>query len=153
MTQKMFKIMAVGVCGLALTGCTGSTDPAEAGLFDNIKNLSTGEYDRQIAEKDAQAAAIIANNNASQARINQKRSQSAANSGEIQALRNQLNKVQAQASAARAQVASDPVKLQKLNALDGQLRGIRSDVNSGAVSSATRSELNRVSAAISALTS
>lgn len=153
MTKRMLKTLALGLCGFGLAGCTGSTDPAEAGLFDNIKNLNSGEYDRQIAEKDAQAASIIANNNASQRRIDAKKRQSASNSGEISALRGQIAKVRAQASAARSRIGSDPAKVQRLNALESQLNGIQTDVNAGAVSSATRSELNRVSAAISALTS
>ena len=107
----------------------------------------------RLPRRTHKAAAIIANNRQSQARINQKQRQSSANTGEISALRSQLAQVQAQSSAARAQIGSDPAKIQRLNALDNQLRGIRSDVNAGAVSSATRSELNRVSAAISALTS
>lgn len=145
-------LMAAGLVG-ALAGCTGSTDPETASLFDNIKNLNSGEYDRQIAEKDREAQAIIANNQASQRRIDSKERQVSSNAGEISALKSQLSQVKAQAAAARAKVASDPAKVQRLNALEAQLSGIQSDVNMGSVSAATRSELSRVSLAISALTS
>lgn len=145
-------LIAAGLVG-SLAGCTGSTDPETASLFDNIKNLNSGEYDRQIAEKDREAQAIIANNQASQRRIASKERQVSSNAGEISGLRSRLSQVKAQAAAARVKVASDPAKAQRLNALEAQLSGIQSDVNSGAVSAATRSELNRVSSAISALTS
>lgn len=135
-----------------LVGCTGETDPAKAGLFDNIANLNSGEYNRQIAVKDAEANAIIANNKASEQRIAGLQRQSSANASQISSLRGQIASTRAQASAARAKVGSDPAKVSRLNALESQLSSIQSDVNAGSVSSATRTELTRVSAAISALT-
>lgn len=149
----LLKPAMIVLAGSLVAGCTGSTDPATASLFDNIKNLNSGEYDRQIAEKDRQAQAIIANNNAAQSRIDSKQRQSAANRSQISSLRSQVSRVRSQASAARAQIGSDPAKLQRLNALESQLSGIQADVNAGSVSSATQSELRRVSSAISALTS
>jgi len=137
--------------GLGLTACTGSTDPATANIFDNVRNLQSGEYDRQIAAKDAEAAAIIANNRASQSRISGLESQSASNSQTISALRSQIASVRGQASAARASVAGDPAKLARLTQLESQINAVQSDVNSGADPSVARAELNRVSAAIRAL--
>jgi uncharacterized coiled-coil protein SlyX len=137
--------------GLGLVACTGSTDPTTANIFDNVRNLQSGEYDRQIAAKDAEAAAIIANNRASQSRISGLESQSASNSQTIAALRSQIASVRGQASAARAAVAGDPAKLAQLTQLENQINAVQSDVNSGADPSVARAELNRVSAAIRAL--
>jgi chromosome segregation ATPase len=136
---------------LGLAACTGSTDPTTATLFDNIRNLQTGEYDRQIAAKDAEAAAIIANNRAAQSRISGLESQSASNSQAISALRAQIASVRGQAQAARAAVAGDPAKLARLNQLEGQISAVQADVNGGADPAVARAELNRVSAAIRAL--
>lgn len=150
--KMTFKFAALTTCLAGLVGCTGETDPAKAGLFDNLANLNSGEYDRQISAKDAEANAIIANNRASEQRIANMQGQSSANARQISSLRQQIAKTKAQAAAARSKVASDPTKLSQLNALEAQIDGIQSDVNAGAVSSATRTELTRVSAAISALT-
>jgi chromosome segregation ATPase len=136
---------------IGLSACTGSTDPTTATLFDNIRNLQTGEYDRQIAAKDAEAAAIIANNRAAQSRISGLESQSASNSQTIAALRAQIASVRGQASAARAAVAGDPAKLARLAQLESQINAVQADVNSGADPAVARAELNRVSAAIRAL--
>ncbi len=152
MTGKYSKwIILTAAAGLA--GCTGSTDPETAGLFDNIRNLQTGEYDRQIAAKDAQASAIIANNNAAQSRISGMQRQASANRSQISALRSQIASTRALASNARSKVAGDPVKTARLQQLEGQITAIQSDVNSGGDPAVSRAELNRVSAAIRALTS
>lgn len=136
---------------IVLAACTGSTDPTTATLFDNIRNLQTGEYDRQIAAKDAEAAAIIANNRAAESRISGLQAQSAANSRAIASLRSQIAAVRAEASAARAAVAGDPAKLSRLSQLEGQINAVQSDVNAGADPAVAQAELRRVSAAIRAL--
>jgi hypothetical protein len=150
--KTKFKFAFFVTCFSGLIGCTGETDPAKAGLFDNLANLNSGEYNRQIAAKDAEANAIIANNRASEQRIASLERQSSANASQISSLRGQIANTRAQATAARSKIGSDPAKISQLNALESQLNGIQSDVNAGSVSSATRTELTRVSAAISALT-
>ncbi|WP_434618444.1 hypothetical protein [Tabrizicola sp. M-4] len=149
MRKSALSLLIGSVLGLA--ACTGSTDPTTATLFDNIRNLNSGEYDRQIAAKDAEAAAIIANNRAAQSRISGLESQSASNSQTIAALRSQIAAVRGQASSARAAVAGDPAKVARLNALEGQINAVQADVNAGGDPGVARAELNRVSAAIRAL--
>ncbi len=145
--SRPFVLVAV----TAVAGCTGSTDPTTATLFDNIANLNSGEYDRQIANNKAQADAIIAQNKAAEQRNAQLAAQSNANKAEIDSLRRQIADVKAQGAKARAASASDPVKLQQVQALDNQLNAVERDVNSGASSAAISSELNRIKSAYRAL--
>ncbi len=136
---------------IAVAGCTGSTDPTTATLFDNINNLNSGEYDRQIAQNKAQADAILAQNKAAEQRNAQLAAQRDANQSEINALRKQIADVKAQGAKARAASASDPVKLQQVQALDKQLSAVERDVSSGASASVVRSELSRIKSAYRAL--
>ncbi|MEO1108184.1 MAG: hypothetical protein AAFX90_09705 [Pseudomonadota bacterium] len=145
--SRPFALVAV----TAVAGCTGSTDPTTATLFDNIANLNSGEYDRQIANNKAQADAIIAQNKAAEQRNAQLAAQSNANKAEIDSLRRQIADVKAQGAKARAASASDPVKLQQVQALDNQLNAVERDVNSGASSAAISSELSRIKSAYRAL--
>lgn len=150
--MKTFASLACAGCmTVTLAGCTGSTDPATASLFDNIANLQSGEYDRQIAAKDAEAAAIIANNRAAESRIGGLQAQSASNQQKIAALRSQIAAVRGQAAAARSQIAADPAKVARLNQLEGQINAVQADANRGGDPDVARAELNRVSAAIRAL--
>lgn len=145
--SRPFALVAV----TAVAGCTGSTDPTTATLFDNIANLNSGEYDRQIANNKAQADAIIAQNKAAEQRNAQLAAQSNANKAEIDSLRRQIADVKAQGAKARTASASDPVKLQQVQALDNQLNAVERDVNSGASSAAISSELSRIKSAYRAL--
>lgn len=145
------KILLAAAIPLVVAGCSGSTDPATATLFDNINNLQSGEYDRQIAAKDAEANAILRNNQASQARITQMQGQTQANSGAIASLRSQIASAQAQAAAARPKVAGDPAKAAQLRQLEGQITAVQADVNAGVDPGVAQAELRRVSAAIRAL--
>ena len=52
-----------------LAGCAGEINPAKASLFDNLRNISSGEYDRQISEQNAEVEKIIASNKASRKNI------------------------------------------------------------------------------------
>lgn len=152
MIRHLFKGgLVVAVAGLA--ACTGSTNPETATVFDNYRNLQSGEYDRQIAAKDAQAAAIIANNRAAQGRIDRMQGQVAANSSQIAALKSQIASVRAQAANARSKVAGDAGKMARLQQLEGQISAIQSDLNAGGDPAVSRAELSQVSAAIRALTS
>lgn len=135
----------------ALSGCTGSTNPAEAGLFDNIRNLNTGEYDRQIAAKEAEAAAIARSNASMQAGITSMESQSRANTSAIASLRAEIASLRAEASAARVRIGSDSVRLGQLDRLEGQISAIEADANAGADPSVLRAEIKRNRAAIRAL--
>lgn len=138
---------------LGLAACTGSTDPQTASVFDNYRNLQTGEYDRQIAAKDAQAAAIISNNRAAEGRIDRMQGQRAANASQIAALTSQIAAVRAEAASARRQLAGDPAGTARLQQLESQITAIQADVGAGANPAASRAELSQVSAAIRALTS
>lgn len=153
MTSDLFRFSkpVTLVSLIALAGCTGSTDPTTATLFDNIANLNSGEYDRQIAQNKAQADAILAQNKAAEQRNAQLAAQRNANQSEINALRQQIAEVKAQGAKARAASASDPVKLQQVQALDNQLGAVERDVSSGADPSVVRNELNRIKSAYRAL--
>jgi chromosome segregation ATPase len=142
--------LAAASLGLvALAGCTGSTNPETAGLFDNIRNLNSGEYDRQIAQNRSQAQAILANNRAAEARIGQMERQRSANETQLAALRRQAADARAQANQARARVAGNPAQEQRVNALITQISAIEQDINSGTVEPASASrELNQITALI-----
>lgn len=127
-----------------LTACTGSTNPETATLFDNIRNLSSGEYDRQIAQLDAQSDAVIRQNRASEANIARLENTRAANSAEISNLRAQLAQVRAEAAAARSRVANDPAKLRQINALDSQINQVARDIDQGGDPTVLRNELQRI---------
>lgn len=134
---------------IAMAGCTGSTNPETAGLFDNIRNLNSGEYDRQIAQNRSQAEAILANNRAAEARIAQNERQRAANETQLAALRRQAANARAEANQARARVAGNPAQEQRINALITQISAIERDIAEKTVepTSASR-ELNQISALI-----
>lgn len=142
--------LAAASLGLvAMAGCTGSTNPETAGLFDNIRNLNSGEYDRQIAQNRSQAEAILANNRAAEARIGQMERQRAANETQLAALRRQAANARAQANQARARVAGNPEQEQRVNALITQISAIEQDIAAGTVEPASASrELNQISALI-----
>lgn len=67
MNQKKIVIAIFGLTMLA--GCTGEINPAKASLFDNLKNISSGEYDRQISEQNEEVEKIIASNKAARKNI------------------------------------------------------------------------------------
>lgn len=138
---------------LALAGCTGETDPAKAGLFDNLNNLNKGEYNRQLAQGRSEAARIIADNNARQSNIAGLQSQKRSNSATAGRLRSQISSVQSQLSAARAKAAGDPAKLARLNQLGGQLSSVRAASQSGGSQSVLSAELSSIRKSIRLLSS
>jgi len=141
------------IATISLAGCTGETDPAKAGLFDNINNLNTGEYERQIAQGKSEAARIIRDNNARQASINSLNNQKRANAATSSRLRSQIASVQSQLSAAKAKAAGDPAKLARLNQLGGQLASVRAASQQGGSQSALSAELSGIRKSIRALSS
>ena len=143
--------IAFTILGSSLLACTGSTNPETANLFDNIKNLESGEYDRQIKAKDDQAAAIIANNQAANKRIATLKSTSASNSKNISAMRGQIASARAQAQATRQQIGSDSAKLAKLNSYERQISAIEADVSGGGDPSVGSRELRNVVSAMRTL--
>ena len=147
MRHMTFAVVSLGL--VALAGCTGSTNPETAGLFDNMRNLSSGEYDRQIAQNRSQAEAILANNRAAEARIGQMERQRAANESQLASLRRQAANTRAQANQARARVAGNPEQEQRVSALITQISAIEQEIAAGTVepTSAAR-ELNQISALI-----
>lgn len=72
MLMENRRLFSWGLIGffVVLAGCTGETDPSKANLFDNINNLSTGEYKKQIAENNANIADLRSSNAAVSERIN-----------------------------------------------------------------------------------
>ncbi len=145
-------IFPVVATGFLLSGCvTGDTNPATAGLFDNINNLRSGEYDRQIRAKDAEAAAITAANNRSQSNVAALRSERASNAALISSLRAEIAGVRQEISRVRARVRSDPSKVSRLSQFERQLGGVEADVNRGNVSQATSRELSTIRSSVRAL--
>lgn len=135
-----------------IAGCTGSTNPETATVFDNINNLNSGEYDRQIAANKSQADAILANNAAAENRIASLENQRAANSRQLAALRSEVASARSAAASARSRVSGDSAKLTKLNALETQLTTVSAEVNNGTANpSIARAELRRIRTAIGAL--
>lgn len=146
------KRLAVLIAAAGIAGCTGSTNPESATLFDNINNLNSGEYDRQISANQAQADAILRNNQAAEKRITNLESQRAANSGAISRLKAQAASTRQTALNARSRVAGDSVKSAQLSSLESQLASVSSEINAGSADSGIASaELRRINRAIAAL--
>ena len=137
---------------LVLAGCMGSTNPETASLLDNIKNLSSGEYDRQIAANQAEAAAIKRNNTTAQSEIAGLETQKRANASAIASMRSQIARTRQSASAARAAAAGNQARLDQVSALDAQLAAVSEEVNAGTADPAiTQDELRRIRAAYHAI--
>ena len=150
--MTILKVAFCCVAAVGLVGCSGATNPETATLFDNINNLNSGEYDRQIASNKAEADAILANNAASERRISGLRNQSAANSSQLASLRSQLASAREAAASARSRVAGDAAKTARLTQLEGQLSTVSAEVNSGAADpGVTSAELRRIRSAIASL--
>lgn len=150
MTFKYLVPTALGV--FLLAGCEGETDPAKANLFDNLRNIETGEYDRQIAANDAEVERIIASNNQAQRNINSLEAQKASNSREIASLRSEIKSLKSRLSALKSSAAGQ-ANPAKVSALESQVKAIEVDLNSGASPSTLRAELRQISSAISAFSS
>ena len=149
--MKKNVLFVLGPALIVLASCSGSTDPTNANVFDNMQNLQSGEYDRQIAVKDQEVAAIVANNQASEVRISGLSARSDANARQIAALRAKISAVRGEAAAARAKFSDDPAKLTILSNLENQITAVQADVDQGSDAAVAQAELARVSAAIRAL--
>lgn len=150
--MKTIRFTTLGTAVLGLAACTGSTDPTTASLFDNINNLQTGEYDRQIAKNQSDAAAILANNRAAEQRISGLKSQRAANARQISSLRSAVAGARSDAAKARASASGNAVKLQKVSALESQINSVEREVSSGTADvGIASSELRRIRAALKAI--
>lgn len=145
-----------GVYLVALTAtiaaCTGSTNPETASLFDNISNLNSGEYDRQIASNRSKAEAIIANNRAAEKRIGSLESQRAEGAKLITALRGEIAAARKTAASARERAGGDPVKIQRVSVLESQISSVEADVKAGNADSASaKAELRRIRSALTSI--
>lgn len=149
--MKLAKFALTPAAFLILANCTGSTNPAEAGLFDNIANLQSGEYDRQIAAKEAQAQAIINANNATEARIGNMENQRSNNAALIATLRGQVAELRAEIGNAKASQAGNAAVIAQLDSLDSQAVAVQRDVEAGGDAGIARAELNRIRSAVRAL--
>ena len=139
--------------GLLLGACTGETDPSKAGFFDNINNLNTGEYDRQIAAGEATAAGIARDNQRRQASVNSLNAQKSANSATANRLRGQISAARSDLSAARAKAGGDPAKLARLRQLEGQISSVQKASASGGSDAVLRRELSSIRSSIRAVSS
>jgi predicted nucleic acid-binding Zn-ribbon protein len=149
MKNRAFFILPLGL--VVLSNCTGTTDPGDATVFDNIANLSSGEYDRQLATKEAEAQAIINANNATQARITNLDAQRASNASTIASLQSQVASVRAEIAAARSRASGNAAATAQLANLEGQLSAVQRDVSSGGDAGIARAELSRIRSAVRAL--
>ncbi|MGP3698201.1 hypothetical protein [Rhodobacter sp. NSM] len=137
--------------GTALAGCSGSTDPATAHLFDNIANLNSGEYDRQIAQKDAEAAAIVRSNQRMQGDIDSMQRQSNVNRRTIAGLNQQIASARSEAASVRGQLGSDSIRLGQLNGYERQLAAVEREASAGSDPAVLQGEVARIRASIRAL--
>jgi hypothetical protein len=138
---------------LLLAACEGQTDPAKAGLFDNLNNLNRGEYNRQIAANEATAAQIVRDNQRSQASIGQLQSQKSANNATAGRLRGQISAARADLASARSRASGDPVKLARLSQLEKQISSVQQASTSGASEGVLSNELSSIRASIRAVSS
>jgi len=151
--RRGFVVSTTFASVLVLAGCTGETDPSKAGLFDNLNNINTGEYDNQIAQGRAEAARIIRDNKAREASIANLNNQQRANSATAGRLRSKIASVQSQLSSAKANAAGDPAKLARLNQLGGQLSSVQAASQNGGSQSALNAELDSIRRSIRLLSS
>ncbi|WP_391480707.1 hypothetical protein [Nereida sp. NH-UV-3] len=150
--MKLKALISSALGCILLAGCEGETDPSKANIFDNLRNIETGEYDRQISTNDAEVERIIASNNAAQRNINSLETQEASNSREIGLLRSEIASLKTRLSALRSSSAGQANGLH-VSALEDQVTAVEADFNAGANPKTLRSELRNISAAISALSS
>jgi chromosome segregation ATPase len=141
-------ILGPAVVAFLVAGCTGSTNPADAGLFDNIRNLETGEYDRQIAAKEAEAAAITRANANIAADNSAKQAQTVSNSALIADLKAEIRALRMELSAIRSRASADPAKLDRI---EGQIAAVEADLAGGGDPSALSAEVRRLKLAVRAL--
>lgn len=144
------KLAACLAASSLLAGCSGSTDPATAHLFDNVQNLNSGEYDRQIAAKESEAAAIARSNRTMEANVTAMQGQARQNDATIAALRAEIAAARVDASAMRLRVSGDPAKAERLSQLEGQIVAVEADSATGDAT-VLRGELARIRSAIRAL--
>lgn len=150
--MKLKSVISSALGCILLAGCEGETDPSKANIFDNLRNIETGEYNRQIEANDSDVERIIASNNAAQRNINSFEAQKASNSSEIALLRNEISTLKSRLSALRSSAAGQTNAVQ-VSVLEGQVTAIEADLNAGASPKTLRSELRNISAAISAFSS
>lgn len=155
MTFPAGKLRGVALLASAalLGACTGSTDPTTASLFDNIRNINTGEYDRQIAAKEAEAAAIARSNQQRERSIASLERERSQNASVIAQLRAEIEAVRQEAAVIRGQIAGDSAKIEQLGRLETQLTAVRADVDAGVDPAVARAEVRRIRSAIRALSS
>jgi chromosome segregation ATPase len=150
--SKRYTLAAAATSALVLAGCTGETDPSQAGLFDNINNISSGEYDNQIAAGEAEAQRIVRDNQSKQSSIASLNRQENANSATTSRLKGQLASAQSELNSARAKVAGNAAKTAQLNGLQSQLSSIQKASASGGTNSVLSAELSGIRRSIRLLT-
>lgn len=152
--MKKLAISLSALSALALSNCTGATDPADATFFDNLVNTQKGGvYDQQIAAKEAEAAALVRANNNSRTRINSLESQRKNNAATIASLRGQVSAVRAEIAQARAKLAGDQAATAQLSQLDRQALAVQKDVDNGGDPGVARRELDQIRSTVRLLSS
>ncbi|MEO1550086.1 MAG: hypothetical protein AAFR93_06595 [Pseudomonadota bacterium] len=146
-------LLALSLGTLALMGCTGETDPSKTNVFESAAGLMSGEFDRQIAEQEAIAAQIAADNRATEAENRRLDSQRQANASTIASLKSEIRDVRSLINATRSQISGSPEKIARLDGYQAQLAAVERTVDEGGSSSALRSELSSIRAAVRALAS
>lgn len=135
----------------ALAGCTGSTDPYEAGLLDNIRNLGTGEYGRQVQDLDRQTASAAAEIESNQAALDAERQAQSANAAELSRLRQQIASVQSDIDKALAKISAEDTRRPELVKLKGNAAQIHQAVASGSPPSNASAQIDSIRASLRAL--
>lgn len=122
----------IALSALLLSACTGSTDPSQASLFDNIGNLATGVYAEQEAENAAQIATLEADVAAREREVAAARQAQAANAAAIAELERSIAEGERALAALRAN-ADSPADLDAAARLEGELNRARSAAGDGSM--------------------
>lgn len=150
--MRLKSVFSSAIGCILLAGCEGETDPSKANIFDNLRNIDTGEYNRQIAANESEVERIIASNNAAQRNINSLEANKTSNSREIASLRSEIAMLRSRLSALRSS-AVGKTNAAQVSALEGQVTAVEADLDAGASPKTLRSELRNLSTAISAFSS
>lgn len=137
MTKNTVKFSVIVFATTVLSGCSGETDPAKAGFFDNLNNLASGTYEAQIRANNAEIADLRSSNAQIEARISGLRS-------EISSSRSRIARLRAQASSAE--------QLAQLDQLDRSYASFE-DNTVGLTDRQIVGELNRLNTIMNSLAS
>lgn len=144
-------VIACVVTGTALAGCTGTTDPSRATLFDNIANLSGGVYREQEAQNSAEIDRLQGRVASLEGDVAAAEERRAANDAEIARLRREIAAAEAALRNARGGL-SDPEDVATAERLQGEINKARNAATAPDANVASiRNRITRINREISVL--